>query len=521
MNKHASESSLRNHVEAPLPEEDPRNDGANRSHRMLLRSAALRVPLGSHDDETPSRTDLPRNSSTHSRSSFETSNIMSASDQDPMTIRKTATTDTEYSANPSDGNESPIVKIDHSITVSKNGQGAARKLTKPVIALIGTILLLTTGSAAYFFSEWLTIPGLKTQVDRLEDQVLLLKSEVDRLEAQVDRLGGEVDRLHNEVNRLSNETDRLSGINDQLEINIDNYAAENHKLNTSVHILMRLNGQLNTTTLDLMVQVEDLKMLNESLVEQNRDLNSSIAVLSEEVKELDGVNERLTKTTKTLWVSIDKLTNETIELTMRNHELNLTVTDLKTEVSNMTGEIDRLNRITADLATLVTFLNDTASDMDESLEGVTAYLAEQISLNRALVMGSLKNLYLQRTSNWDCDFREYFLTESFTSNRNASIGTGSFEFVMDYIDERVLSDLCLEKSDFESFLGEYIDSAQLSDASFNQMQQAVGEYTDLALGFYFTANNTTNSITPTIWAEAKYECKSLPPDVSFRFATSA
>ncbi|KAI2506554.1 hypothetical protein MHU86_7869 [Fragilaria crotonensis] len=279
-----------------------------------------------------------------------------------------------------------------------------------------------------------------------------------------------------------------------------------------------MNGELNSTAIDLMVEITLLQRLNKSLVGQNQALNLTVTELSNQVDELELVNDKLTTTTNTLWTSIDRLSNETATLSMMNEELNFTVIDLRNEITNLTGEVDRLNRLTVNLATLVPFLNETASSIDQSLDNVTDFLARQIDTNRVLVMESLENLYRQRTSSWDCDFREFFLTEPFVSNRNASIGTGSYPEVMDYIDERILSDLCLDKTDFEAFLGNYVNSADLSNASFDQLQQAVGEYTGLAIQYYFTPGFAPNSLTSTEWAEASYDCKNLSPSVSFRFS---
>lgn len=497
-------------VNSPLSEEDPGRVGMDRSQHRQGRFSWLSIPGGSHDNESPSRVKYSSCAASQSPSS--------------TLIQQTATVDTAdteistSSSQNSSGHEPQTVKFEHNINVAHKGGGTARKLTKPLIGLIGGIILLTTGSAAYFFSEFLTIPGLKTQVDRLEDQVLQLQLKIDELEAQVDRLGNEVDRLDGEVDRLANETDRLVKTNDDLEQNIDNYAVENDRLNATIAVLNGMNGQLNTTAVDLMVEVNFLKELNESLAGRNQELNLTVSTLSNQVDELEVVNDQLTKTRNTLWVAIDRLVNETAALSMMNEELNVTVVGLGNEVANLTSEVDRMNRVTANLATLVTFLNDTASNIDQSFEDVTDYLAKQIDTNRILVMETLENLYRQRTSHWDCDFREFFLTESFVSDRNTSIGTGSFQEVMQYIDDRILSDLCLDKADFEAFLGAYINSTQLSNASFNQMQQAVGRYTDLAVQYYFTPDFATNSATPSEWEEASYDCKNLPSDVSFQFS---
>jgi hypothetical protein len=164
---------------------------------------------------------------------------------------------------------------------------------------------------------------------------------------------------------------------------------------------------------------------------------------------------------------------------------------------------------------LVAFLDETSMNIDESFDAFTEYLAGQIASYRVLVLETLENLYRQRASFWDCDFREYFLVETFAVNRNSPVGASAYPEVIDYIEERVLSDLCLDTTDFELFLAsEYVGSPQVWDASFNQLQQAVGLYTDLAVQYYFSSELT--DVSPDAWAEAQYNCDNLSQEVRFR-----
>lgn len=437
-----------------------------------------------------------------------------------MAIMPSATMDTDISSSPrhGDATDHQTVKIEHKVKVAHNNFGTARKLTKPLIAVIATIILLTTGSAAYFFSEFLTIPGLKTQVDRLEGQIAELQLQVNELETQVDRLKGQVDRLDGEVDRLSNETDRLSHMNDELEQNIHNYAVENDRLNVSVSFLAKLNIELNSTVEELSIKATDFKKENEILVGINQDLNLTIADLSGKMQQLDVLNDQLSKANSNLSKSVDHLVNETAKLTMMNEELNVTTTDLRNEVSSLSSDVDRLDRLTINLKNLVSFLNETALNIDDSFDSMTDYLSKQIESNRVLVMETLENLYRQRISNWDCDFREFFLTEYFVSNRNASIGIELYPKVIAYIEERLLSELCLNTVDFEGFLEELMNLTNKGDTSFNQLQQGAGQYADLAVNYYFSPSAETNSTTPVQWAEANYNCHNLPPELVFHYS---
>mmetsp|Transcript_8516 Transcript_8516/g.14124 ORF Transcript_8516/g.14124 Transcript_8516/m.14124 type:complete len:517 (-) Transcript_8516:1052-2602(-) len=414
--------------------------------------------------------------------------------------------------------EAHTVNIEHKVKAKRSG--TAKKITKPLIALIGAVVLLTTSSAAYFFSEFLTIPGLKTQVDRLEEQVALLEFQVHKLESQVDRLGGEVDRLEYQVDRLGNETDRLSDLNEDLEQNIDNYVLQNDILNSSLVLYGKANVQLDETVAELQKEVHNLTDYVEVFAGLNADLNHTVSDLSYQVDRLDTINEELSQTNSDLWQAVDHLSNETAELSMLNGLLSFNVGELKDEVFSMSGEIDRLDNITANLATLVTFLNETTLTIDETFNVFTAYISDQITSYRVLVMDTSENLYRQRAAFWDCDFREYFLVEPFTTNRNAPVGVSAYPEVIEYIEDRVLSDLCLNTTDFELFLAsEYVGSPQVWDASFNQLQQAVGLYTDLAVYYYFSSGLT--AVSPDAWAEAHYRCDSLSQEARFRYGIEA
>jgi myosin heavy subunit len=491
------------------PNQNHGHEETDRSQRTKAHLLFLHLPDGFLDSEAQSATKEHRNS-------------VCSKQHSPTAIMPSSTTDTDISNSPrhSDAYEHQTVKIEHKVKVAHNKFGTARKLTKPLVAAIATVLLLTTGSAAYFFSEFLTIPGLKTQVDRLEGQIAELQLQVNELETQVDRLKGQVDRLDREVDRLSNATDRLSQVNDELEQNVHNYAVENDRLNASVSFFAKLNTKLNSTVEELSNEVNDFKNENEFLVEINQGLNLTVTELSDKVQELDVFNDQLLKANSNLSKSVDHLVNETAKLAMMNEALNDTATDLRNEISSLSSEVDRLDRLTINLKNLVSFLNETALNIDESFDSMTDFLSKQIESNRVLVMETLENLYRQRISNWDCDFREFFLSEFFVSNRDAPIGIDLYPKAIGYIEERVLSDLCLNTVDFEGFLEEFMKLTKTSDASFNQLQQAAGQYTGLAVNYYFSPSAVTNSTTSVQWAEANYNCNNLPPESLFHYSTN-
>lgn len=430
----------------------------------------------------------------------------------PSSIMTSPTLDSEDSmANGKDATTDRTVTFEHSITSKEKSTG--RRLSKPLFALIGAVTLLTTGSAAYFFTDWLSIPGLKTQVQRLESQVSELERQVDELTHQVDRLEDQVDRLGGEVDRLENATDRYAMLNGELNNTLLEYQRQNGVLNESLAEYASLNQQLEGTVQELDEQNEQLEGLVDIYSGLNQDLNRTVASLTNEVDRLGTINFELAQTNDDLWASIDVLSNETAALSVINDGLNLTVFALQDEVVELASEIDRLDALSEDLATVVSFLNETTITIDQTVDAFTDFLSQEITRNRILAMNSIRNLYRQRTGFWGCDFREYFLTEQFVQDRSAPIGSAKFPDVIDYVEEWVLSDLCLDTGDFVLYLAR--EHASPTDVSFDDMVQAVGAYTDLAMAYYFPSSNQTG-LSPTNWGEAHYNCDNLPQVLLYR-----
>mmetsp|Transcript_22943 Transcript_22943/g.33865 ORF Transcript_22943/g.33865 Transcript_22943/m.33865 type:complete len:529 (+) Transcript_22943:77-1663(+) len=491
-------------------ENAPQKDGMKRNvwyspaKREGVRDIGDYPQPSSLDTEIPSEVSSNSPISPSSQNTTPTRIMFSPStdSEDPLDLKKSDTNTTDVTTPTTITIEHKVKKKDTS-SVSKY-----KKLFKPIIAIV---ILLVSGSAAYFFSEFLTIPGLKTQVDRLEEQNNILKNQVNRLEGQIDRLEEEVDELGREIDRLGNETDRLSLINQSLNQTVIEFSVQNDRLNSSLLYYNELNSELNSTVLDLEDSVLTLEETVQDYSRINDDLNQTVLFLKGEVTELDQIIEELAETNSELEFFVDKLANETAELSLLNSELNSTVVEFQAEIVTMAGEIDRLDNLTQNLATMVSFLNETNLAIDQSIDTFVSGVANQIVASRVMAMGSLENFYRQRTSLWDCDFREYFLLEPFVAvDRNAPIGASSFPEVLDYIQAKVFDDLCLDSTKFKVFLVDdiYIDSIDTpSDVSFNEIQRAVGFYTDMAMSYYFESD----TIDPTMWAEANFKCENLPP----------
>lgn len=416
-----------------------------------------------------------------------------------LTSASTRTFDTAATATPSSNASFSTNKIiiDHNINTTASSQdgnkgGGSRGrggggvsaglifgMSKPILAVVMLGLLGAGGAAAL---GWLQIPGLKDQIQALEQQVL--------------RLSAEVTRLSLEVDRLEDENDRYAGLNDQLNATVDD--------------LGDVRDDLNGTSASLADQVDELREQNLEYASLTEGLNRTVLELSEEVSYFKGAladlateNEILANRTVALQNLSDQLSNTTLQQ-------NETLVAMQETLQNYTAENDRLVHLNNDLVTLVQFLNDTSSGLGNSLENITSFLSDQINANQALVLESLENTYRQRVQSWDCEYGDVFPDDAFGRNFSAPMNRATeLPAVLDYVDQRVLSELCLEGGDFATFLDAAYPEATDEVVTSYRLMRAVRIYVDLALDYYFPEANETG-LPLDDWTSASFKCEQLP-----------
>jgi hypothetical protein len=76
------------------------------------------------------------------------------------------------------------ITVDHNVKTSRGGGSGARSpglgmfgMTKPVLAIVAALFLTTSGAGAYLLNGFLKIPGLESQIERLNEQVERLNTE--------------------------------------------------------------------------------------------------------------------------------------------------------------------------------------------------------------------------------------------------------------------------------------------------------------------------------------------------------
>ncbi len=378
------------------------------------------------------------------------------------------------------------IMFEHNITTNNSkarSAGLLLRMTKPALLIAG-FLILGTGAAAAF--GWFQIPGLSSQIEELEAQVALLSGEIDRLSAA---------------------NDRYESLNKELNQTVADFRDLNQDLNATVTELEGISDGLNTTQLELMERVQELTIENENFSRTNQELNTTAARLAQEVDFFEVALTKLVLENGALSNLTGVFQGLTTEFGTLTDEQNATLVGMYEVLNGLTLENERLESLNKDLVTIVGFLNDTSVGLDNSLQQISEFLADQITANQVLVSASLENTYRQRVQNWACDYRDHFREQPFGQDFNVLIS--NMTGVVDYVDERVLSELCLVKSDFQEYLRqEYPEGLN----SFRLMR-GVSAYTTDALDYYFPEANETG-IAPEAWAEASYDCQKLQTSFS-------
>lgn len=328
---------------------------------------------------------------------------------------------------------------------------------------------------------WLGIPALNEEIERLEMQVNLLS---------------------NEITRLGDENDRYAALNVQLNNTVGELSNLTVSLNSSVVELESVSDSLNETNQVLIEEVDELSSQNDNYADLNSNLNSTALYLTAEVESLKitlvnlvSENDALSNTTMALESIRDHLNNLT-------SEQNETLAELQATLDSFTEENDRLQDLNTDLVTILGFLNETSLGIDTSLFQITDMLSDQIAASEVLVLENLENTMRQRIGNWDCDYRDVFREQSFGVVFTSPITERSR--VLDYVDGRVLSELCLSRDDFDSYLTFQFSEGLTSYRLF----RGVVEYTAKALDFYFPEEDEIG-LSATDWSDAAYSCKNL------------
>lgn len=406
-------------------------------------------------------------------------------------------------------NETVEAGQNSTITIKQKGpsaSSAARSALffgmKPMVALLGIYALVATAAWGFLLPWGLSLTG-----------------QVDRLEAEIDRLGSEVDDLEGQVDRYSEENDRM-------EKNNEEFGAQNDIFTSSNEVYEDLNDGLNVSVAELTRQNQLLEESNEEYAALNVELLESNEALTVEVDELGVLSTKLTATADEYEKLTDDLSTQVTKLEESNDELGTRVTGLESEVGNLGNENDRLSKLVEDFKKIESFLSEEAANIQQSVDQIAAFLTDQIDANRNLVLQRMATAYRQVTTSFTCGFDLTYRGFSFTSDPNSSLGGTWYPFAVigpgnedGYVEETVLTELCLDSDDFEAYLSNFI-GGEPNTVTTNELQSGVSRYVDLAMVWYFPyeeedATTTVTGVGSGDWAEAGYNCENLPQEKQF------
>lgn len=139
----------------------------------------------------------------------------------------------------------PLSPMSHTITIEqRDAPRGLFGLTRAKTMVMCAFYVILIGGLAYFIFNWLEIPGLNQQLERLENEVNRLQSENNRFETLNDELNNTVKELDETATFLNISVNELNATVDELSTEVD----ELKKLNSD---LESIAGFLNSTAQDL------------------------------------------------------------------------------------------------------------------------------------------------------------------------------------------------------------------------------------------------------------------------------
>lgn len=397
--------------------------------------------------------------------------------------------------------ETSVQKLDRQRQVLKTGNERVSELNA----------LLHESAEEWFVrnSELLDSNGmLRDNVDLLIQENLLIRSERDELSTQIDSLRSEIDNLSGLIDDHSDLNGALNQTTADLEAQIDRLQASNEEY-------ARLNEELSDSLDELNAQNAALEEQNAIFAGLNQDLNATAQELQEQVGLLEGQVDGLTTQNDRLADLLDNLQEQKDELSEVNDQLETNVEDLQDEVGRLETQVDELQEVNSNLETITSFLNETAGDIDETVDSLAVYLSEQIQAYRSLATETVHNTYIQRVALWDCAYRDHFGDEPFGLDDSLEIPADKFDDVIDYINERVLEEICLSDQDFEAYLSSIFNDPVFTTDHF---VSGLNSYSTLAFNYYFPDGGESGGLTEQDWASAEYSCQGLPAEKLFTFS---
>ena len=386
-------------------------------------------------------------------------------------------------SNKKNGNTQKVV-IEHKMKGKGGSGGGSRSLAgymcliKPLLLVLFIAVCLAGAASVY---GWLfKFPDLNRQVKELEGQ----------------------------ISRLQAENDRYEELNDLLNITTADLELVREDLNGTAFQLENVALALNTTADQVIAVISDLQgqnmeyaLLNQGLQTNVEDLAGEVDFFREALEDLTSEHSVLQETTTALQGLAEEFSNSTVD----QQE---TLAVLKETLDGFQAENDRLEEFNEKLESGLNYLNETlfangnlVESSTNTLAEISEILGERVQQQQQSTLVQLEISYRQLLAGWDCGFNDVF---SFGQGTVIAISGGSLPVdVRNYLDDRVLSNLCLDFNDFER----YVFATTSGGVTSSDLVRALTLYTEDAMKYYFPADASSgNGVSLDEWKEASFQC---------------
>ena len=278
-------------------------------------------------------------------------------------------------------------------------------------------------------------------------------------------------------------------------------------------IFADLASEFNNTLVEFQHQNELLRDENSRYIVYTNELNQTVDNLVAEVAEVRESEENLANTVEQFAVVAATLESEILILTNQTGDLNETESELNEAVALFVEENQQFRELNENLGKIVSFLEVEANGVQESYDELAKQLADTILRKEVLAEIGLKERMKAELSGWECGLLIAFGNQDFSEDQEIPIGYSDYYHVMNYISDKILSDLCIVQENLEVYLWEeVIPGKQIWDINLKDLAFGVNIYSAKVLDHYFPDENDTEGLENYVWNVADYDCRNLDLD---------
>ncbi len=266
---------------------------------------------------------------------------------------------------------------------------------------------------------------------------------------------------------------------------------------------------MNKTNIEFSSLNDQLRSENARYFNYTQSLNATVQELVNDLAASTAAREELTESLNEYKEIRGTLEREVKDLADTAGDLNFTVQELSDAIEDFQEENERFRVI-------VTFLEDEANEVEKSYSELTKALAETILRKNALAEIAVEERMKAELAGWECGLTLAFGTKPFTQNVELPIGYKDYNSVMDYVEDKLLSDFCVATRELESYLKtEILDQGEsLWTISLSDLTWGANSYTYHVLNYYFPDEGEVGLDSVT-WDAANHDCTNLPEDKKF------